>query len=174
MRFLLPLLFIGIPIVEIAMFIQVGDLIGLWPTLATIVLTAVIGAKILRHQGLATIAKTRSSLDRGRLPIDSVVHGLFLLVAGVLLLTPGFLTDAVGFIFLVPPVRLSIARWIKNVVRQSPNVHASNIDMGHFDQETTGPHSANRDKAGPVIEGEIVQEDKPSQRDDEDDSPWRR
>lgn len=174
MRFLLPLLIIGIPIAEIAMFIQVGDLIGLWPTLATIVLTAVIGATILRHQGLATIAKAQSSLDHGQLPIDSVIHGLFLLVAGALLLTPGFLTDAVGFIFLIPPVRLSIARWIMNVLRQSPNVHVSTFDMGRFDQETTGSDSADRDKAGPIIEGEIVEEDKPSQGGDGGDSPWRR
>lgn len=174
MKFLLFLLFIGIPIAEIAMFIRVGDPIGLWPTLATIVLTAAIGAKTVQMQGIATIARARNSLDHGRLPIDSVIHGLFPPIAGVSLLTPGFLTEAIGFILLVPPVRLSTARWIMNALHRSPNVHFDIFDMGHCHRETTGSKPADRGRTGPVIEGEIVRKDDPPQRDDEGDSPWRR
>ena len=156
------------------MFIQVGDLIGLWPTLATIVITAIVGTAILRHQGLATIAKAQASLDHGQLPLDSVIHGLFLLIAGVLLLTPGFLTDAVGFVFLVPPVRLAIAQKVLSLIKRSDNVHVHTFDMGNFDGKTTGPSNGVAGRPGPVIEGEIVEESDTVSDSDDPKSPWRR
>ncbi len=156
------------------MFIQVGDLIGLWPTLATIVITAVVGTAILRHQGLATIAKAQSSLDHGQLPLDSVLHGLFLLIAGVLLLTPGFLTDAVGFAFLVPPVRMSIARKVLSMIRRSDNIHVHTFDMGNSGAKTTGPNGPGSGRPGPIIDGEIVEEGETDHGSSDPESPWRR
>lgn len=178
MKFILPLIFIGIPIAEIAMFIQVGDLIGLWPTLATIVLTAIVGTAILRHQGLSTLAKAQSSLDHGQLPLDSVIHGAFLLIAGVLLLTPGFLTDAVGFAFLIPPVRLSIAQRIMKLVKRSDHVHVHAFDMDNFDGKTTRPRGAGPGHRapgapGPIIEGEFVESDDTTAESKDPNSPWR-
>jgi UPF0716 protein FxsA len=167
LKFLILLIFIGVPIAEIAMFIKVGDVIGLWPTLATIIATAVAGTAILRAQGIAVLAKAQQSMDEGQLPIDSVVHGLFLLIAGVLLLTPGFLTDAVGFLLLVPPARLAFARWVLKQLRQSPNVRFHRLDMGGRDEKTTG-----EPRSGPIIEGEVIRDDDEGRRGD-DGSPWR-
>jgi UPF0716 protein FxsA len=97
--------FIGVPILEIAVFIQAGDLFGLWPTLGVVILTAIVGATLLRAQGLATLERARYSLDRGEIPVEEVFTGLCLLVAGALLLTPGFVTDSLGLLLFVPPVR---------------------------------------------------------------------
>lgn len=102
---ILLLLFIIVPLAEIGVFIQVGDLIGLWPTLALIVLTAVIGSICIRFQGFKLINRARAQLDAGEPPVFEVISGVCLVVAGVLLLTPGFVTDTVGFILLFPPAR---------------------------------------------------------------------
>lgn len=105
MAILLLAAFIAVPIVEIAVFIQVGGWIGLWPTLALVVLTALIGTWQLRLQGLATLDRARGQLDRGVLPARELFDGLCLLLAGALLLTPGFVTDVVGLLLFLPPVR---------------------------------------------------------------------
>ncbi|MEL0111000.1 MAG: FxsA family protein, partial [Rickettsiales bacterium] len=84
--------FIAVPIAEIAVFIEAGEQFGLWPTLGLVILTAVIGTALLRHQGLQTIQRVQLSLERGEMPVGEVFTGLCLLVAGALLLTPGFLT----------------------------------------------------------------------------------
>jgi UPF0716 protein FxsA len=97
--------FIAVPLIEIALFIEVGGAIGLWPTLAVVVLTAVVGTALLRWQGLAEMGRLRSALDGHGDPSAPLVHGAMILFAGALLLTPGFFTDAVGFALLMPPVR---------------------------------------------------------------------
>lgn len=107
----LLLLFIAVPIIEIALFIQVGGFIGLWPTLAIVVLTALIGTSMLRAQGVSTLARLQTNLSTGQNPVDPIAHGAIILVSGVLLLTPGFFTDAVGFSLLLPPVRAALIKW---------------------------------------------------------------
>ena len=107
---ILFVLFITIPIIEIYLLIQVGEQIGALPTVALVVLTAVLGVWLLRWQGLATLAQVQQSMAQGQLPAIPLIEGMFLLVAGALLLTPGFFTDAVGFILLIPPFRQAIAR----------------------------------------------------------------
>ncbi|MEE8505105.1 MAG: FxsA family protein [Kiloniellales bacterium] len=97
--------FIGVPILEIAVFIQVGGYLGLWPTLGLVVLTAVLGTWQLQAQGLATLMRARDQIDQGALPARELFDGACLLVAGALLLTPGFITDAAGFLLFLPPVR---------------------------------------------------------------------
>lgn len=99
-----------IPVLEIAAFIVIGGWIGLWPTLALILLTALIGTALLRHQGLATLQQAHASLRRGEVPVAEAAHGLFLAIAGVLLLTPGFVTDSAGLLLFVPPLRARLAR----------------------------------------------------------------
>ena len=108
MGFVLLLAMIGVPIVEIAVFIEVGGRLGLWPTLATIILTAMAGTALLRQQGLATLQRVRESLEANRFPMAEVFDGLCLLVAGALLLTPGFVTDAAGLLLFVPAVRVAL------------------------------------------------------------------
>lgn len=102
---LLLLLFILVPLAEVGVFIQVGGLIGLWPTLALIVLTAIIGSICIRWQGFRLIGRVRAQLQAGEMPVFEVVSGVCLVVAGALLLTPGFVTDTAGFLLLLPPVR---------------------------------------------------------------------
>ncbi len=101
---------IVVPLIEIGLFIEVGGLIGLWPTLAIVVLTALLGAVLLRRQGLAAIGQLDQRMRQGGDPLGPLVHGLLILVAGIVLLTPGFFTDAIGFALLVPPVRSALIR----------------------------------------------------------------
>lgn len=105
---LLLILFIGVPIAEIALFIQAGELIGLWWTIATVVVTAFIGTALVRQQGIAVLSRAQSALQENRMPLEEVFTGICLLLAGALLLTPGFLTDALGFCLLIPPLRAII------------------------------------------------------------------
>lgn len=117
MGLLLLAAFIGVPLLEIAVFIKVGGLIGLWPTLALVVLTALLGTWQLRAQGLATLARARAQVDRGALPTRELFDGACLLVAGALLLTPGFVTDAAGFLLFLAPVRA----WLRRLMARHLN-----------------------------------------------------
>jgi UPF0716 protein FxsA len=107
----LLLIFIVVPIIEIGLFIQVGGAIGLWPTLAIVILTAIAGTSLMRAQGIMTLNRLQNSLSDGTNPADPMAQGAMILVAGVLLLTPGFFTDGLGFALLLPPVRALIIRW---------------------------------------------------------------
>ncbi len=108
--FRLLLLFTTVPLVELALLLWIGARIGVGPTIALILVTGVAGASLARHQGLATWRRFQAALAAGRLPGDELLEGLLILVAGALLLTPGVLTDAVGFLLLVPPARRRIVR----------------------------------------------------------------
>lgn len=99
------LLFILVPLAEVGVFIQVGGVLGLLPTLALCVLTAAIGTLCIRQQGFTLVNRARAQLEAGEPPVFELVSGVCLVVAGVLLLTPGFVTDTVGFLLLLPPVR---------------------------------------------------------------------
>lgn len=103
------LVFIAVPLIELALLIQVGSLIGTWPTIALVVATAVVGVSLARMQGLSAIERARSMSQAGQLPAGPVFDGILILVAAALLLTPGILTDAVGFLLLAPFVRRRIA-----------------------------------------------------------------
>lgn len=98
-------LFLLVPLIEIYLLIQVGGIIGALPTVFLVVFTAVLGALLLRHQGLYTYARVQQSLARGELPTVAMLEGVVLLLCGALLLTPGFFTDTLGFLGLVPPFR---------------------------------------------------------------------
>ena len=111
---------VGVPLLEIALFITVGGWIGLAPTLALIVLTAVIGAWMLRLQGLSVLMSAQRQLAAGSLPVAQVFEGLCLVIAGALLLLPGFFTDAVGALLLVPAVRRALYRQVRQ--RLDPHV----------------------------------------------------
>lgn len=129
MGFILLILLIGVPLLEIGVFIEVGERIGLWPTIATVVLTAMMGTALLRHQGLATIGRVQQSLEAGRMPLTEMFDGLCLVLAGALLLTPGFVTDAVGFLLFVPPFRALLRTAIAAYLIRSGRVHAT-VNMG--------------------------------------------
>lgn len=102
---LIPVLLLAIPLLEIAAFIVIGGEIGVLATLALIFVTAVIGSILLRVQGFGLINRIRSETEQGRVPGRELVHGVMILIAGVLLLTPGFVTDTLGFLLFVPAIR---------------------------------------------------------------------
>lgn len=105
-------LFVGVPVAEIALFILVGGQIGVLATVAIVILTAIAGAALVRQQGLETAQRARLDMEANRMPTGPMAEGLAILVAGALLLTPGFLTDAIGFTLLIPPARRSIIKWV--------------------------------------------------------------
>lgn len=98
-------LFIVMPILEIAILLRVGAAFGWVPTLLIVIITAVLGSAMLRQQGLATMAKARQRMDSGEMPAQQLAEGLLIMIGGVLLLTPGFVTDAFGFSCLFPMTR---------------------------------------------------------------------
>lgn len=120
---LLLLLFILVPAAELVLLIEVGSRIGVLSTFALIVLTGILGASLARHQGLSLLHRLRMETQTGRLPGDTLIDGLIILVAGAFLLTPGFLTDTVGFLCLVPGVRRAIKRralrWFERKAQRS-------------------------------------------------------
>lgn len=105
------IIFVIIPLTEISLFIAVGREIGVLPTLLLCVLSAIIGSVLLRQQGMATLLSARRAMEAGNMPLKEILDGIFLSLAGVLLMTPGFLTDAMGFALLVPAVRTRVLRW---------------------------------------------------------------
>ena len=107
------LAFLAIPLIEIALFIQVGGAIGLWPTLLVVVLTAITGAYLLRSQGKNALRELQRSFGELRDPSEPLAHGAMILFAGALLLTPGFFTDAFGLSLMIPGVRAIIFRRIR-------------------------------------------------------------
>lgn len=163
MGYLLFAIFLGVPLVEIALFILIGGQIGVLATVAAVVLTAVAGAVLVRHQGLATLQKAQRELDHERIPAGALGEGLAILLAGALLLTPGFFTDAIGFALLCPPLRRLLVRAAGAWIGPRLTVIVS------------GRRADGRDRGrdGPIIEGEAVEveEDPPGKPDPH--SPWR-
>ena len=104
--------FLTIPFLEIYLLLKIGSYIGVFPTVLMVVFTAVLGAWLLRRQGLSTLQRFQSSLAQGQIPAMEMIEGAILLVGGALLLTPGFFTDALGFACLIPTTRHKIATFI--------------------------------------------------------------
>ena len=124
---LLTLIFLIVPVVEIYFLIQVGQVIGAGWTILLVVLTAVIGVRLLKLQGISTLARAQQKMQTGELPASEMIEGMGLVVAGALLLTPGFFTDIVGFLLLFPPARLWLVSRIASrmVVSGSAGFQAS-------------------------------------------------
>ena len=113
--YILLFLFIFVPIIEISLLINVGKAIGGFYTILFVIFTAILGAYLVKAQGIATINNLQQELNAGRLPAVQIAEGVALLFAGMVLLTPGFITDAIGFLLLIPPLRQAI---IKGVMKQ--------------------------------------------------------
>jgi UPF0716 protein FxsA len=109
----LALLFVGVPLLELFILVRLGQVVGLWPTIGLVVLTGFVGASLARLEGLRTLWRIRGELARGQLPGKALLDGLAILLGGALLLTPGILTDIVGFSCLLPPTRRVLLDRIK-------------------------------------------------------------
>jgi UPF0716 protein FxsA len=138
--------FIAVPLIEIALFIQVGGWLGLWPTLLIVVLTAIAGTTLVRSQGAQTMHRLRSSMSELSDPSEPLAHGAMILFSGALLLTPGFFTDAVGFALLIPGVR----SWVFAQAKSRINVQGFAMGPGG-----PGASSEPRRPQDTVIDGEF-------------------
>lgn len=132
-RLILFAALVAVPIAEIAVFLVVGGAIGALPTIGLIVLTAIIGTVLLRRQGTAAFARLQEDIRANRVPAAAIGHALTVAIAGFLLLTPGFITDAVGFLLFVPAVRGALWRQIRSSIK----VHR--LDPEGFGQGPAGP-----------------------------------
>ena len=148
---ILFLAFLLVPLAELYVLIQVGSAIGALPTVGLVVFTAVLGATLIRAQGLTTVARIRTSMDRGEVPAVEILEGACLLVAGAMLLTPGFVTDTFGFLLLIPMLRRTmilglLERGVIRSTRPAPG---------------PGPHQGRAPHSGPgqIIDGEFRRED---------------
>ncbi|WP_170335788.1 FxsA family protein [Ruegeria arenilitoris] len=142
------LAFLLVPIIEIALFIQVGGLIGLWPTLAIVVLTAVLGTVLVRTQGRMALGQLQKSFAELDDPTEPLAYGAMILLSGALLLTPGFFTDAIGFALLIPAVRLAVFRYLRS------KVTVASFQMGSGTQFRTDNNPFAQDD---VIDGEFTE-----------------
>lgn len=138
--------FIAVPLIEIALFIQVGGAIGLWSTLLVVVITAILGTYLVRQQGSQVMGQLRGRMSELKDPTEPLAHGAMILFSGALLLTPGFFTDALGFSLLVPGVR----SYVFHALKSRMNVQSFSMGTGQAPQA---------DPRGDVIDGdfEVVQ-----------------
>jgi UPF0716 protein FxsA len=159
-------LLVAVPIIEIALFIEVGGWLGLWPTLAIVIATAIAGAALLRSQGRGVLTELQGRLEQGGDPTGPIAHGAMILFAGALLLTPGFFTDAVGFALLIPPVRAALIRW--GAARFATSVRVSTFRASTGPRPGPGPMGRGR---GDVVEGEWTDLDEAADEDGRDPPP---
>lgn len=139
------LLFFVVPIVEMYLLISIGGRIGALPTVALVMLTAVIGVFLLKRQGLATFARAQQRMQQGDVPAEEMLEGVGLALAGAFLLTPGFVTDAAGFALLLPPLRQRIVRRLASRL----------VPVGADERGPIPPGSVSSGPEGDVIEGEF-------------------
>ncbi|MEO4043846.1 FxsA family protein [Hoeflea sp. CAU 1731] len=158
---IIPILLLAVPLAEIAAFVLIGREIGVLWTLAMVFFTAVLGSILLRVQGLGLIARIRAETEAGRVPGRELIHGVMILVAGILLLTPGFITDAVGFLLFVPAIR--DAGW------QMFRSRVTFITPGGM---KPGGDYRNDPRSGMNRKGSIDLDESEYEREPDPDSPW--
>jgi UPF0716 protein FxsA len=156
---ILLILFIAVPVIEIGLFIQVGGVLGLWPTIALVLITAFVGASLVRSQGLHTLMTVQQRMQNGEIPAQQIVEGVMLAVSGVLLLTPGFMTDAMGMLILLPAPRAMLAKYLMSKVVVT-NM-SSGFQSSHFERDF---HSHSSQQHGQTFDGEFERK----QDDDQD------
>jgi UPF0716 protein FxsA len=126
----LLILFIVIPIIEIAILVKIGTLLGFWPTILIVIATGILGAILARIQGFLVLRRIRIELQMGRMPAEELIDGLLILIGGILLLTPGLLTDLIGFLMLIQWSRKLFKEWLGKRFKQwvkSRNTRITNV-----------------------------------------------
>lgn len=149
----LALIFVVIPFVELWILLRVGDWIGFWPTVAVVLAEAMVGAWLAKREGLRVFRDWQKALAEMRLPEEGITSSLLVLVGAVLLATPGFISDILGMVFLIPPTRRFAARWIEAYVKKR-------IDSGAsvFDVRVVTPRGAYARRRVVDVEGEVLED----------------
>lgn len=154
-----PLLFFIIPLIEIYFLVQVGEQIGAWMTILLVIITAVIGVTLLREQGMRTLMKANQAMQTGKMPAQEMFDGFILAAVGILLVTPGFFTDAIGFLLLIPMIRKALLQMLlRNMVIQTQGSYTS---ARYSEQSFSSDRSRDRadDKGSRTIDGDFKRED---------------
>ena len=146
------LVFFSIPIVEMYLLIEVAERIEVLPTILLVMLTAVVGVSLIRQQGLSTLTKGIRRLNHAEIPAAEIIEGVLLAVAGAFLITPGFLTDFIGFMIIIPMIRRITALMLLKRMAVRANFRTNGSDLGDGSNKT-------RDTSGSVIEGEYEKKD---------------
>ncbi len=146
------LVFFSIPIVEMYLLIEVAERIEALPTILLVMLTAVLGVSLIRQQGLSTLTKGIRRLNQAEIPAAEIIEGVLLAVAGAFLITPGFLTDFIGFLIIIPITRQITARMLLKRMAARADFRKNGSDVGSGSNKTP-------DIAGSVIEGEYEKKD---------------
>ena len=161
MRFLF-LLFIVVPVIEITLLINVGQAIGAWYTVGLVLLSAFIGVNMLRYQGISTLARAQQRMHEGQIPGNEMVEGVVLAVGGALLLTPGFVTDVVGFLCLIPFTRKRFAKLIMSrytIVARSQQQNDENPSRSFRQRTHTFQRKGHDSENDDAIDGDFRRED---------------
>lgn len=153
---LFVLLFFVLPLIEIYLLIQVGQVIGAFPTILLVIATSVLGAYLLRQQGLSALARLQNNLRQGQLAAEEMKEGVFILLGGILLMTPGFFTDFLGLLCLLPPTRKLLMKLLSRSAKRGSKVIYEDVYI-HTNTRVQEPSAT---QATPkTLEGEYVRKD---------------
>jgi len=141
------LIFTGVSLLEIFVLVKVGGFLGAWPTILLVIITALIGSALVRSQGLQLVQKLQERMASGEMPGQQLIEGMMLIITGILLVTPGFVTDLCGLLLLQPTIRGGIAKLLLANVKFAPQ-----SSMGGFSSQGFGQATGKDDS---VIEGEF-------------------
>ncbi|MFQ3176711.1 MAG: UPF0716 protein FxsA [Psychromonas sp.] len=144
---------VSVSLLEIYVLIKVGGFLGAWPTIALVVLTAFVGSALVRSQGLQVLRQFQQRIAQGESPGQELIEGFMLLVTGVLLVTPGFVTDFLGLLILQPSIRSMVAKYIL------ANVKLNSAMSGGFSQSSSRSTFGDKKADGNIIEGEFERKD---------------
>ncbi len=157
MPFIILIILLAIPYLEFLVFLEVSHVIGGISALLLTILSAVVGIYLIRRQGLIVMNRMHETLRRGENPVEDIIHGFFLLIAGVFFLLPGFITDSIAIILIIPPIRVALG---KIIIKNIQPVFYNNPNSRYND------HSAGSNNGGPVIDGEFRQDDNSKKNND--------
>jgi UPF0716 protein FxsA len=162
-RLSLGLILVALPLLELALLVKTGQVVGFWATLGMVVAAGILGAFVLSRQSRGALRRAMQAIEQGRPPVADVLDGAFLMMAGMLLITPGFITDFIALLLLIPPLRRVLARWTAGRALERGGLDAQTVGTeGEAASERSRPSPA-RQGTGPIIEGEFERlEEKPA------------
>ena len=152
-RLILLLLFVGLPVVELSLLLRIGEWLGWSRTIALVLVTGVVGSSLAHQQGQSVLRRMQAEVAAGRTPGTQLGHGVMILVAGLLLITPGIITDIVGTLLLVPPVRAWIGRWLLRFLTRRFTGELTVIHTG------LAPTSEEEPRQTKIIDARIIEDD---------------